>query len=177
MAKESHCFHTEFYETIKRAEYRGGRERWARVQHHTKNLDIFRLHNLYIPMHTKRTASGHWAQVVVDLRKREVAYYDSATEDGLDKANLILDYIEDQWRRKHVGKFQRTAWTCVGSDPSRVPQQGDTLDCGVYALIIALRLHKGISLTQTPIDATRERARIAHALFTGAEEAGSDNRL
>ena len=96
-------------------------------------------------------------------------YYDTAAEGGIKHAEEILDYIEDQWKKTKVGRFQRKDWTCVGSTKSQLPEQGLTNNCGVYTLMIAQLVHKELPLSALTLKAEVARKRIAFFLATGKE--------
>ena len=121
------------------------------------NRDIFALQLLHVPV--------FMTQVIAHMAKKEVRYYDTAADRGIKHAEEILDYIEDQWKKTKVGRFQRKDWTCVGSTKSQLPEQGLTNNCGVYTLMIAQLVHKELPLSALTLKAEVARKRIA--FFSG----------
>ena len=119
---------------------------YCRVKQFTKDLDIFSLDLVLVPIHH----GLHWALVAVDLKKRTVTYYDSMLRHGKDDSCVgkVIRYLEEehQHRKGYRMNFQlRSMWD------QTVPQQSNGFDCGVFVCRFAEQLSRG-----SPPDATQE---------------------
>ena len=139
-----------------------------RVHRHTRHIDIFSLKHLTVPVYLGTGRSGHWTLLNADMTRQEVRYYDSNGGSGRQYAEVLLQYLKEEWRRKKTGSLPST-WTCHGSDADIVPQQGHTLDCAVFAMLIAHALHYGIAVHPDTlrINGAIGRRHIAHCLLNG----------
>ena len=105
--------------------------------------DIFTLDCIYCPINFTHT---HWCLLVIDMTKKEIAYFDSGWEkmdpDGALSRQYVdatLRYLQDEWANKmKQGLFNPKEWKLIYR-PENYPQQGEEngWDCGVFTCINA----------------------------------------
>jgi hypothetical protein len=112
---------------------------------------------------------AHWVLGVINFARRRLEYYDS--NGGAHRALVIAGLgrlLADE--RERVGRrldLEVEGWTERTSPPD-LPQQGSTLDCGVYMCQAALALVRGIGLHYDHADAADLRERMVYELLRGA---------
>ena len=131
-------------------------------------MDIFGLSHFTVPVYLGTGRHGHWTLLDADMVKQQIRYYDSNGGDGRQYAEVLLRYLQEEWRRKKPGLLS-SAWTCHGSDTTTVPQQGNTLDCAIYAMLIANALHHNIPVRADTLRIHGEygRRHVGHCLSQG----------
>ena len=100
--------------------------------------DIFGYEKLFFPINIR---NNHWALVVVYMQERVVQYYDSKLYDGELYVNAVLRYLELKWYKKDRDNisFNNMPWQTVSNTPN-VPNQGQTVHCGMFMCLIADRI-------------------------------------
>ena len=84
-----HTFSTVFYLKV----LKGGHES---VKRWTKNLDIFELDLLLVPVFL----GNHWCLAVVDLIGRAIVYYDSYGQSNDACLDALVLYLQDEHLQK-----------------------------------------------------------------------------
>lgn len=155
---------------------------WTRKQ----GIDVRFVDLCVFPVNVTPT---HWACVALDLRNRRAEYYDSL-QHGSDErprrgsraARLCSDVI--RWLRDETA-----FWSDVGgpvdvsgftSHVCRTPQQGNGIDCGVFAAWVAecLCLGKPLDWAQSAVDDKRWemiRVMLRHGPFLPEDDLGASD--
>jgi len=74
-----HCFSTFFFVKLLRQKEEVTGYLFERVKRWTKNIDIFTLEKIFIPINITNT---HWTLVFIDIVLKTIIYYDSYRHDG-----------------------------------------------------------------------------------------------
>jgi sentrin-specific protease 1 len=114
-----HFFNTHFYALLDK----GGH---ARVATWTRNVDIFALDMVFVPVHLYES---HWALVVVNVQERAIEYYDSLASDADEPTRVITAYLLREELLKRGGASED--WRIVAPGTT-IPQQRNGSDCGVF---------------------------------------------
>lgn len=111
---------------------------YQRVQGYAKNINIFELKKLYIPVNLHKT---HWVLVVVDIQERSIIWYDSLSFENVAEKyfDVVTQYLTLEYS-KIVGYQSPSApasidWTCLQA--LSYPIQRNIVDCGVYVCMFA----------------------------------------
>jgi hypothetical protein len=107
----------------------------------TKNVNIFELDILYIPINI---GNSHWASIAVFFKESRIVYYDSLLvedKDATERMDCIFRYLTKEWEENHkyFGLSQstkpiRNQWIFK---VATVPKQTNGNDCGVYVCAFA----------------------------------------
>ena len=118
----------------------------------------------------------HWATAALDVRARVLHYYDSyeggdgeVDEDGAygrmitERLRALLRWYGDVTAAKlgPGGAVDTRGWRIVRHHSSRVPQQANTHDCGVFALAFARCIAEGRTFDFGQADMRYLRRRLA----------------
>uniref|UniRef100_A0A915DMI0 Ubiquitin-like protease family profile domain-containing protein n=1 Tax=Ditylenchus dipsaci TaxID=166011 RepID=A0A915DMI0_9BILA len=102
----------------------------------TKKLDVFAYDILIVPIHQ----TGHWALVIVDLRRKTISYYDSLLGDGANTLRIIRKFLEQTEKPENTNRFNKKVWLC--DSPKDIPKQKNGYDCGLFLCCFADRVSK-----------------------------------
>lgn len=143
--KRSHVFNTHFYfyltSTIRGYDFEGV-SNWTRC---FNGRDIFSdLKHFVVPMNLGNT---HWALTVVYFEELLIEYEDSFGLGGDEHTENVLQYLEDYARENNL-PFDKSKWRCRNRYKT-VPQQENSVDCGVFVLLNAYLTLRNIPLTYT----------------------------
>jgi sentrin-specific protease 1 len=121
----AHCMRTFFYPKLLDAGYSGVR-RW------TKKVDIFKDFDIVlIPVHL----GVHWTLAVVDLKRKQVVYYDSLLGDNRVCLTALLDWLVQEAKDKKGMQYNVSDWKRL--TPKDIPRQQNSSDCGVFTCMFA----------------------------------------
>lgn len=132
------CASSFFYSDIEESGYQKI-SRWLRRKRRTSPVRVFgesSVDRIIIPIHI-RGDPGHWTTVVVDLRAKMLTYYDSCGGLGTRRMERIWERFLQPHHKAVVGTdLDRGEWRF--ESPGRtVPQQSNSVDCGVFAICFA----------------------------------------
>lgn len=77
----------------------------------------------------------HWTAAVIDLARKEVAYYDSMGGEDDDVIDSLLQYIKDEAKNKRQQDWDVSEWR--KRYPKDIPRQRNGCDCGVFTIMYA----------------------------------------
>jgi len=117
--------------------------RYQMVRKWTKNVDIFKKDWIFIPIH----ANVHWSLMVIcfpgnvgkqSQQKPCLMYFDSLLTVGASKniSKLVRNYLTEESAAKRKKKIAFTEEN-IPTFEMKVPQQGNSSDCGLYLLQFA----------------------------------------
>jgi hypothetical protein len=89
--QEIYSFNTFFMVKLNQ----GGQYSFNLVSKWTKNIDIFGLKKVFIPINI---ANNHWTLVFIDLTVKTIGYYDAMAGNGSSFMNLTLKVLPYPWR-------------------------------------------------------------------------------
>lgn len=153
-------FYARLAQTAAGYDYAGVR-RWTR----RAGVDVLKLDLVLIPVHVDDT---HWVLVAVDLRTKELIYFDSLGKKGCktrlagevleNLAKWLVDEVEDKHGEEAAKQLGVEQWNTV-YNPSYAPKQLDCGSCGVFVLYTAdyLAMGKPPSFKQKHVDSLRKR--------------------
>uniref|UniRef100_A0A3B3BKF7 Ubiquitin-like protease family profile domain-containing protein n=1 Tax=Oryzias melastigma TaxID=30732 RepID=A0A3B3BKF7_ORYME len=115
------------------------------VKRWTKQVDLFSKSILLVPVHLE----VHWCLVTADVASKKICLYDSQG-NALQKVN-ILKYLITEAKAKQQSAYE-SGWT-------KIPQQTNENDCGVFVLEYSrcLALSRPFQFTQKDIPKIRKR--------------------
>lgn len=132
---------------------------YGRVRRWMRRLDVFALDLILVPINTANT---HWTLGVINVKERRVEHYDSMGGAG---SEIILGHLlRWVWDEREGRKLEVEEWGQVAMG-SRVPQQNNADDCGVFVCKYADFLARGTEMTFAALHINYFRARIAHELL------------
>lgn len=140
-----HFFSSFFYPMLKQS--------YTRVRTWTRKFDLFQHDMIIIPVHLGQ----HWTLATINMRQKEIVFYDSMSRSGHEDVMLLLwQYLDDEHKDKKKTPFDYTGWRFYQTE---VPQQGNCSDCGVFMLRFAdcVAAAKTFDFAQTDMKFFRER--------------------
>ena len=147
--EDSHFFHTKFMGFIVERDYDRVKQ-WTKRKRQT--FDIFNMDKLYCPLNVNNT---HWILVVIDMKGKTVTFFDSLGQcDNQHRFECVLEYLE-----RMEPDFCRDGWEmiCPGT---RIPQQINSYDCGVYVCMYARHLSNGLDMEFGSNEVTKFRGEV-----------------
>ena len=136
--RRSKIFSPFFMEKILRTDKR---YTFANVQRWTKRLpDIQGLSALYFPI----CWGAHWTLAVIRMQRKRLEYYDSGGGSGRQYLDTLWLWMVDESAAKRLPTPIKQEWTFEPRSPT--PQQGNDVDCGVFATMVMDRLLEDLDL-------------------------------
>lgn len=129
-------------------------KRWGQMSSTVLNCDL-----IFFPRHHQ----SHWSLILVDLRSNVVSLYDSLCNAKISDESMksvrvemgsIVRYLVDEAREKIGEDWSEANFRFkIG----RMPQQGNTWDCGVFLIqsIRLLSVERSLDFTQEDMDSLR----------------------
>ena len=68
------------------------------------------------------------------MTDKEIHYCDSMSGSGKTALQLLLSYLQEEYKNKKGGDFNRNEWKLVDNG-NNVPQQQNCTDCGVFTCL------------------------------------------
>ncbi|XP_030312316.1 sentrin-specific protease 2 isoform X2 [Calypte anna] len=135
-----HAFSTFFYPKLLSGGYKAV-GRW------TKHVELFKKDLIFVPIHLR----SHWTLVVIDMRKKNISYFDSMGQKGDDICETVFQYLQEESRVKRNVELTVSEWTLHSMGPREIPQQHNGSDCGVFMCKYAdyISQDKRINFTQS----------------------------
>ena len=118
--KEIYCFNTFFYSKLKDSGHRM-LKRW------TKKVDLFTFKLILIPIHL----GMHWVLASIDMKNKEINYFDSMNGNNSECLKLLLIYLKDELHDKKKEALDTENWKLTIR--KEIPQQMNGSDCGMFA--------------------------------------------
>ena len=115
-----HAFNTFFYPKIVSSGH-SGVKRW------TRRMDIFSMDYIMVPVHL----GMHWCLATVDMRNKEIRYYDSMGGTNNLCLNALKQYLQDESLDKRKVVFDTSNFKLINVQD--IPQQMNGSDCGMFA--------------------------------------------
>ncbi len=135
---------------------------YTRVRRWTKKFDVFDLDMLVIPINQHNV---HWTLGVVNFRDKRVEHYDSFGGSGSDDIlENLLRWVADERENKKGDELDVDVWEKVPMT-SKMPQQNNSDDCGVFVCKFADFITRGAEVTFEARHMKYFRARIAHEIM------------
>ncbi|KAF9315517.1 SUMO1 sentrin specific peptidase 1 [Podila horticola] len=128
-----HVFSTFFYKTLSESGY-------DKVRRWTKKVNVFAMDYLLVPIHC---SGNHWTSAVIDMKKKQVEYYDSLLGNNPKCFLILRDYLDRESQDKLKKPFDSTGWENVC--PKDIPRQQNGYDCGVFTCTFIERKSRGMS--------------------------------
>ncbi|KAF7295974.1 hypothetical protein MKEN_01412000 [Mycena kentingensis (nom. inval.)] len=133
------------------------------------DVDIFDLDVLFLPLFW--TDMDHWALAAVFFRDTKIQIYDSIMGTSTRRHLTYFDRIVEMLRWEHMRRYDNVplpdSWPNWSSTAMvRVPQQNNTVDCGIYTVAFLQCLAKGedpSALTFSPAHLRVNMANTVHA--------------
>ncbi|GAU99265.1 hypothetical protein RvY_10293 [Ramazzottius varieornatus] len=135
-----HAFNTFFYTQLMNRGY-ASLKRW------TKKIDLFSFDLILVPVHL----SSHWCLAVIDLKKKQMRYYDSLGHKNEQCFRLLRTYLEEEKKDKGSNhphwsniSLDWEEWDFISvAEEEDIPQQKNMCDCGVFMLKFADFVSRG----------------------------------
>ncbi|XP_025056585.1 sentrin-specific protease 2 isoform X2 [Alligator sinensis] len=134
-----HAFSTFFYPKLTSGGYQAVR-RW------TKGVDIFSKDLILVPIHLQ----VHWGLVVIDVRRKNIKYFDSMGQNGYKICETLRQYLLEESKTKRNVDICSSEWTLYSMKSHEIPQQLNGSDCGMFTCKYAdyISRDKPITFTQ-----------------------------
>ena len=125
-----HIFTTFFFASLTSKGY-AGVKRW------TKHVDLFSKDLILFPIHQ----AAHWTLMSIDLRKREMIYYDSMHRSGSQFFPHLSSYLSQESLQKRSKEMDWSGWKIM--ERTDIPEQRNGSDCGVFMCRFAECITRG----------------------------------
>uniref|UniRef100_A0A7S2ZHN5 Ubiquitin-like protease family profile domain-containing protein n=2 Tax=Rhodosorus marinus TaxID=101924 RepID=A0A7S2ZHN5_9RHOD len=127
----SHFMSTFFYTRLVSTKDGEADYDYRSVRRWTRKVDIFSKDVLVIPINHE---NFHWACAVIDLRRRQLSYFDSLGGKNTTVLGHLLQWLRDESmdKKKVALDVEGEGWEQVFPGSS-VPQQTNGDDCGIFA--------------------------------------------
>jgi Ulp1 family protease len=121
-------FFNKLYKNSRRYEYKGVRKWTKKVKIGVSTAECDKI---IVPIHQQ----VHWCCAVVDIKRKELVYYDSML--GRDESVLesLAQWVQDEMKDKADLTIDTSTWE--RRYPGNIPQQENGYDCGVFAVKFA----------------------------------------
>lgn len=107
---------------------------YKNVKRWSKKFDVFAMDKVFIPVNISNT---HWALLVIYVQRKRIHYYDSLNGSGKRYMKAAKQWIVDEAKdKKMIKNYDVTDWILVDREPN-VPQQRNSVDCGVFTTVCA----------------------------------------
>lgn len=105
--------------------------RWSKMA----KIDVSDLDKIILPVHV---GHNHWCCAIVNIRERQLEYYDSLGGTNPTCLQYLRRYVEDEVRAHRPEKLAAmdvASWREI--NVKGIPQQNNGSDCGVFTLKFA----------------------------------------
>jgi Ulp1 family protease len=152
-------------------------QRWKATEH---IAGIFEKELLFFPIHTINPR--HWTLVVVYMKLKRVAYFDSMGGSGLKHIETMIRWLGDVWTEQYSNKAVSVnsiavygtpgypaklmaSWWTRQDNRKDVPQQVQSLDCGIFAMLCADYISADLPLLFTQAFCNMYREQLASMML------------
>ena len=126
------------YAGVKRWTKKLNLRKWGQASDNVLDCDL-----LVVPINLP----SHWVCAAVDLRHERVCFFDSMGSKRTDIVGHLKRWVQDEFRDKRGREVDASGWEELLPGGS-VPQQENGFDCGVFTLMFADFLARGVSPTE-----------------------------
>ena len=125
--RSSHYFNTFFFDKLFRNGYN-----YDNVRRWTKKFNTFSKDKIFIPINIDNV---HWTLIVVYIQLKRIHYYDSMSGSGMDRLNIILQWLKDESIEKYDNQYiiDDDEWQLIDREDN-VPQQSNRYDDGIFLI-------------------------------------------
>jgi len=127
-------------------------------------INIFELSKVFFPVNI---SNNHWTMAMVDMKKKQVCYYDSFHAKGDKYLNGLMNYVVDEGLAKHNIVVDRSEWTFISANNSS-PMQTNGCDCGVFSIMCADFLSDDLPLSYHQSEMNTFRSKICADILRGS---------
>ena len=127
-------------------------------------IDIFELSKVFFPVNI---SNNHWTMAMIDMKKKQVCYYDSFHAKGDKYLNGLMNYVVDEGLAKHNTVVDRSEWTFISANSSS-PMQTNGCDCGVFSIMCADFLSDDLPLSYHKSEMNTFRSKICADILRGS---------
>ncbi|XP_040596747.1 sentrin-specific protease 2-like [Mesocricetus auratus] len=131
-----HTFNTFFHTKLKCRGYRSVK-RWTRA------VNIFEKDIVLVPIHLE----VHWNLVVIDLRQKTIAYWDSMGLKRPSVLRMIFQYLQEESKARRNIDLDPLEWRQHSMAAEEIPLQLNKSDCGVFTCKYADYISRGQPIT------------------------------
>ena len=132
-----HHFFTSFFFTKLLDEECTKTFMYENVQSWTRDVDLFTLDKVFVPINISKC---HWTFLVAYMEERKMKYFDSLGGDGMFYLRHFVAYLSEEWNKRNCrsdsSSLREDEWTFIPR-PTRIPQQPNSFDCGVFVCLYA----------------------------------------
>ncbi|KAH8401080.1 hypothetical protein KR009_002875 [Drosophila setifemur] len=127
-----------------------GMSRW------TRNVDLFSKDIILVPVHVNKV---HWGMAIVHMRDRSIRYYDSLGHCNDLVLVALVEYMQKESLDKRRRCFHHSGFLIENVPVSRIPQQTNGSDCGVFSCMYAeyIARDKPITFSQKNMNYFRQK--------------------
>jgi sentrin-specific protease 1 len=122
-------------------------KRWTNGRTSQRNHNIFEHKFVLIPVNIDNC---HWTLVAVNIEEKTIVYYDSMAGPATLNSNRftknILRWVSDEHMVRHNVPLNIQDWSQVVLAKHQYPQQTNNDDCGIFTLMAAECLTKGLNI-------------------------------
>lgn len=140
-----------------------GKYCYNNVKRWTKKFNILEKEKIFIPVNLGNT---HWTMMVIHMTAKQISYYDSMSGSGRRHMNAVLQWIKDDVQDKLKQSLDMSDWKII--DESKVPQQRNGYDCGVFSIMCADYVSDNLPLVYTQDEMIENRLKIGAAILRGS---------
>lgn len=135
---------------------------YTRVRRWTRKFDIFAHDMVLVPINQHNM---HWTLAVINLKLKRVEHYDSFGGGGShDILKNLMQWVVDEMENKKQQAMDTSDWELIPMT-SKLPQQDNSDDCGVFVCKFADFISRGAEITFRASHMRYFRSRIAHELL------------
>ena len=147
-----HVFSSFFYSKLQKDGYAGVR-RW------TKKVNIFEMDFILVPVHM----GDHWCLAVIDMRNKEITYYDSLSGTNYDCLLTLKKYLSDESMDKLKKPLDTMDFKIKHMD--NIPLQTNHSDCGVFVCKFAEYISRRADINFTQKDMPQFRKTMVYEIL------------
>ena len=125
-----HMFNTFFFKYLCK--------NYTKVRRWTKKTDIFGMDFVIVPIHVN---GNHWCLGLINFVHKKVQYYDSLRGSNQPALDLLLEYVQLEYKDKKKGDLNMDEW--VKENRQDIPRQQNGFDCGVFMCMFAEYISRG----------------------------------
>jgi sentrin-specific protease 1 len=114
-------------------------------RNYKKPTNVFKMQSVFLPVNI---ANVHWVLIVIDMERRRIKFYDSLFDKqaGEKICKNILKWLQYESEQLIDEHFDKNEWM-FSLGGGGIPQQTNGFDCGVFVLMYAEFVSRGLSVT------------------------------
>lgn len=134
---------------------------FTRVRRWTRKVDVFGFEKMVVPINQ---GNMHWSLCVVNFKEKSVEHYDSLGSKNSPCGKVLMKWVVDEAKHKKKIELDESEWKLI-CHGSRVPQQCNSDDCGVFLCKFADYVAKGREMDFGPDHINYFRGRMASEIL------------